>query len=398
MVPKDKEDLVLAAFEPAFRLLPIFEGHGLSEAEMRAALPKALRAVQLYERPKGPSPPPPSPAKGGRAGWAPSASSGRPAGEPKNAGVAASKLVRDEAEANKNSERSRVLSSFGCDLVEQARRGRLDPCIGRDAEIDRVLQILARRTKNNVCLVGDPGVGKTAIAEAVAQRIAAGQVPRQLERCRELWSLDIGALLAGTGLRGDFEERLRAVLEDVRGSQGAALLFIDELHLVLGAGRSESNNVDAANLMKPMLARGEIRCIGATTSDDYRKLILEKDAAFERRFQPLELREPSLEVAEEMLRGLSSLYAAHHGVTVAPSAAGAAVRLSVSHIRGRSLPDKAIDVLDEACCLASSDGASTVEDVHVLAVLSNWRALPWQREAGPLHKSLAWMQRLWSRL
>jgi ATP-dependent Clp protease ATP-binding subunit ClpB len=285
-----------------------------------------------------------------------------------------------------------VLSSFGFDLVEQARQGRLDPVIGRQDEIDRVLQILARRTKNNVCLVGAPGVGKTAVAEAVAQRIAAGNVPPQLRKCREVWSLDIGALLAGTGLRGDFEERLRAVLKEIRAAEGAVLLFIDELHLVLGAGRSESNNVDAANLMKPMLARGEIRCIGATTVDEYKRLILEKDAAFERRFQPVELQEPSPDVAEEMLRGLCPLYAAHHGVTVEPSVLGVAVRLSSHHIKGRYLPDKAIDVLDEACCLASTEGVASVEDRHVETVISRWQAPPWQRQAGIWQTGLSWIR------
>merc|ERR1712039_1080131 len=160
--------------------------------------------------------------------------------------------------------------------------------------------------------MGAPGVGKTALAEAIAQRIATGQVPPQLMKCEELWCLDVGALLAGTGLRGDFEERLKAVLTEIRASEGRIILFIDELHLVLGAGRSENNNVDAANLMKPMLARGEIRCIGATTTDEYRRLILAKDAAFERRFQPIELKEPSIEEAIQMLEGLCPFYASHH--------------------------------------------------------------------------------------
>jgi ATP-dependent Clp protease ATP-binding subunit ClpB len=295
-------------------------------------------------------------------------------------------------------ERSAALSSFAVDLVELARLGRLDPVIGRDAEITRVLQVLSRRTKNNVCLVGAPGVGKTAVAEAVAQRIAAGHVPHQLRNCKELWSLDIGALIAGTGLRGDFEERLKVVLSVLRASGGEAMLFIDELHLVLGAGRSENNNVDAANLMKPLLARGEIRCIGATTNNEYRSLILEKDAAFERRFQPIELEEPKPEVAEEMLRGLSNLYAQHHEITVAPSTLKAAVHLSIRHIKGRSLPDKAIDVLDEACCLAACEGATSVEERHVQTVISRWKPPPWQRDAGPLHRSFAWVQQQWSRL
>jgi len=283
--------------------------------------------------------------------------------------------------AKRAAERRPALAACGVDLVERAREGRLDPCIGRDSEISRVLQILARRTKNNVCLVGAPGVGKTAVAEAIAQRIAEGRVPPQLHACQEVWSLDIGALLAGTGLRGDFEERLRDVLAEVRGSQGAVLLFIDELHLVLGAGRSESNNVDAANLMKPMLARGELRCIGATTSDEYRSLILKKDAAFERRFQVVELAEPSASASAEMLRGLLPLYAEHHGLAIAAALAERAVSASIRCIQGRSLPDKAIDVLDEACCLAAEEGAAEMTAAHIEAVAARWRAPPWQRQA-----------------
>merc|ERR1740121_1687127 len=234
--------------------------------------------------------------------------------------------------AKRAAQRRPVLASCGVDLVQWAREGRLDPVVGRDAEISRVLQVLARRTKNNVALVGAPGVGKTAVAEAVAQRIAEGSVPPQMKECQELWSLDIGALLAGTGLRGDFEERLRDVLAEVRSSAGAVLLFIDELHLVLGAGRSESNNVDAANLMKPMLARGELRCIGATTTEEYRRLILSKDAAFERRFQVVTLCEPSPQAAAEMLRGLLPAYAAHHGLEIGPAVVDAAVAASVRWI------------------------------------------------------------------
>merc|ERR1740121_1104128 len=234
--------------------------------------------------------------------------------------------------AKRAAQRRPVLASCGVDLVQWAREGRLDPVVGREEEISRVMQVLARRTKNNVCLVGAPGVGKTAVAEAVAQRIADGHVPPQLRACQEVWSLDIGALLAGTGLRGDFEERLRDVLAEVRSSEGAVLLFIDELHLVLGAGRSESNNVDAANLMKPMLARGELRCIGATTTDEYQRLISSKDAAFERRFQVVELAEPTRAAAAEMLRGLLPAYAAHHGLEIGAQIAEASVAASVRWI------------------------------------------------------------------
>merc|ERR1711957_3645 len=191
-----------------------------------------------------------------------------------------------------------------------------------------------------------------------------------------MWSLDIGALMAGTGLRGDFEERLRAVLSEIRNSQGAVILFIDELHLVLGAGRSENNNVDAANLMKPMLARGELRCIGATTTDEYQRLILSKDAAFERRFQPVELIEPSPAKAREMVNGLVPLYAQHHGIKICSSAVDASVDLSHMRIKGRSLPDKAIDVLDEACCFATERNSEIVTASDVEVVVDLWSPLP----------------------
>lgn len=289
-----------------------------------------------------------------------------------------------------------VLAKFGVDMVSQARLGRLDPVVGRDEEIKRALQILSRRTKNNVCLIGEPGVGKTALVEAIAQRIADGRVPEQLRYCRELWSLDVGALLAGTGLRGDFEERLRSVLAEVRASKGAILLFIDELHLVLGAGRSESNNVDAANLMKPMLARGEIHCIGATTTLEYQQLILAKDAAFERRFQPLELREPSLAVAIEMLSALAPSYASHHEVAISSEVIQSVVHLSNRSIVGRSFPDKAIDVLDEACCFATARGYKAVTQEHVESVLKQWRAPLWQRQ--PANRLVEWLKHSWSRL
>lgn len=413
--PKCLEDLMFALYDPSFELRSIFESNGLEFEEMQANLPRALRAVRMYEKQHAKNVASLSRVQSSSGSGGASSSSvmdGRPAGAPQNAGIAASKMIKQLGQASSvpinervpsydsdsAKERSAALSSFAVDLVELARLGRLDPVIGRDAEITRVLQVLSRRTKNNVCLVGAPGVGKTAVAEAVAQRIAAGHVPHQLRNCKELWSLDIGALIAGTGLRGDFEERLKVVLSVLRASGGEAMLFIDELHLVLGAGRSENNNVDAANLMKPLLARGEIRCIGATTNNEYRSLILEKDAAFERRFQPIELEEPKPEVAEEMLRGLSNLYAQHHEITVAPSTLKAAVHLSIRHIKGRSLPDKAIDVLDEACCLAACEGATSVEERHVQTVISRWQPPPWQRDAGPLHRSFAWVQQQWSRL
>ncbi len=238
-----------------------------------------------------------------------------------------------------------ALSKFGRDLTEAAEQGKLDPVIGRDEEIRRVIQILSRRTKNNPVLIGEPGVGKTAIAEGLAQRIVAGDVPEGLKN-RRVWSLDIGSLLAGAKYRGEFEERLKAVLTEIRESSGGVILFIDELHTIVGAGAAEGA-VDAANLLKPMLARGELRCIGATTLDEYRKYI-EKDAALERRFAPVLVDEPSLEDTIAILRGLKERYEAHHGVRIRDAALVAAAVLSQRYIADRFLPDKAIDLVDEA--------------------------------------------------
>ena len=238
-----------------------------------------------------------------------------------------------------------ALEKYGRDLTEEAEAGKLDPVIGRDEEIRRVIQILSRRTKNNPVLIGEPGVGKTAIAEGLAQRIVAGDVPEGLKD-RKVWSLDIGALLAGSKYRGEFEERLKAVLTEIKASEGRVVLFIDELHTIVGAGAAEGA-VDAANLLKPMLARGELRCIGATTLDEYRKHI-EKDAALERRFAPVFVDEPSVEDTIAILRGLKERYEAHHGVRIRDAALVAAAVLSHRYIADRFLPDKAIDLVDEA--------------------------------------------------
>ena len=238
-----------------------------------------------------------------------------------------------------------ALEKFGRDLTEAAEDGKLDPVIGRDEEIRRVIQILSRRTKNNPVLIGEPGVGKTAIAEGLAQRIVARDVPEGLKD-RRVWSLDIGSLLAGSKYRGEFEERLKAVLTEIKSSEGRVVLFIDELHTIVGAGAAEGA-VDAANLLKPMLARGELRCIGATTLDEYRKHI-EKDAALERRFAPVYVDEPSVEDTIAILRGLKERYEAHHGVRIRDAALVAAAVLSHRYIADRFLPDKAIDLVDEA--------------------------------------------------
>jgi ATP-dependent Clp protease ATP-binding subunit ClpB len=238
-----------------------------------------------------------------------------------------------------------ALEKFGRDLTELAEQGKLDPVVGRDEEIRRVIQVLSRRTKNNPVLIGDPGVGKTAIAEGLAQRIVAGDVPEGLKGKR-VWALDIGALLAGAKYRGEFEERLKAVLTEIRNAEGELILFIDELHTIVGAGAAEGA-VDAANMLKPMLARGELRAIGATTLDEYRKHI-EKDAALERRFQPIFVGEPSVADTIAILRGLKERYEAHHGVEIRDSALVAAAVLSDRYISDRFLPDKAIDLVDEA--------------------------------------------------
>ena len=238
-----------------------------------------------------------------------------------------------------------ALNKYGHDLVEAAVSGKLDPVIGRDEEIRRVIRVLARRTKNNPVLIGPPGVGKTAIVEGLAQRIARGDVPESLKS--RLFSLDMGALVAGAKYRGEFEERLKAVLKEVQDAQGDIILFIDEIHLVLGAGKAEGA-MDAANLLKPLLARGELRCIGATTLEEYRKHV-EKDAAFERRFQPVYVGEPSVLDTISILRGLKERYEVHHGVRIADNALVLAAQLAHRYIQGRFLPDKAIDLVDEAC-------------------------------------------------
>ena len=239
----------------------------------------------------------------------------------------------------------RALERYGIDLLEMARRGKLDPVIGRDEEIRRCMQVLNRRTKNNPVLIGEPGVGKTAIAEGLAQRIVAGDVPAGLKN-RRIIALDMGALIAGTKFRGEFEDRIKAVLKEVIAAEGEIILFIDELHTVVGAGRAEGS-VDAGNLLKPSLARGELRCIGATTIDDYRKYV-EKDAALERRFQPILVDPPSVEETIAILRGLKNRYDTHHGVRITDSALVAAATLSNRYISDRWLPDKAIDLMDEA--------------------------------------------------
>ena len=242
-------------------------------------------------------------------------------------------------------EKYQALEQYGNDLVELARQGKIDPVIGRDAEIRRVIQVLSRRRKNNPVLIGEPGVGKTAIAEGLAHRIVLGDVPQNLKN-KTVVSLDMGALIAGAKFRGEFEDRIKAVLNEVTRSEGRVILFIDELHTVVGAGAAEGA-MDASNLLKPALARGELHCVGATTLDEYRKYI-EKDPALERRFQPVMVQEPNVEDTVSILRGLKERYESHHGVRITDDSLIAAATLADRYINDRFLPDKAIDLVDES--------------------------------------------------
>ncbi len=259
---------------------------------------------------------------------------------------------------------SSALDQYGVDLTGMAREGKLDPVIGRDTEIRRVIQVLARRTKNNPVLIGEPGVGKTAVVEGLAQRLVAGDVPDSLKG-RRLVSLDLSSMLAGAKYRGEFEERLKAVLTEIRDAEGQVITFIDELHTVVGAGATGDGAMDASNMLKPMLARGELRMIGATTLDEYRERI-EKDPALERRFQQVYVGEPSVEDTIAILRGLRERYEGHHKVTITDGALVAAASLSNRYITSRQLPDKAIDLVDEAASRLRMEIDSSPEEIDKL--------------------------------
>jgi ATP-dependent Clp protease ATP-binding subunit ClpC len=272
-----------------------------------------------------------------------------------------------------------TLAAFSRDLTQLAREGKLDPVIGRDREIERVTSILARRSKNNPCLVGEPGVGKTAVVEGLAQRIAAGNVPASL-RNKRLLALSLGTLVAGTKYRGEFEGRVKRILEEVKRSARDVVLFIDELHTLVGAGAAEGAPLDLSSMIKPELARGDLQCIGATTFDEYRKHV-ESDPALERRFQPVMVEEPSIEQTTEILRGLRERYAQHHRVTITDDAIETAAQLSARYIADRFLPDKAIDLIDEAAASVALANKGAVElppvtTADVAAVVTRWTGIP----------------------
>ena len=375
---------VRAQVGSALAALPSASGSSVSGPQLSRATLTALTTAREVSERLGDSfvsadhllvgiapPAPPAPAPGAPASRAktpqpdgPAAALLRRAGATREALLKALPGVRGGAKVTtENPEATfKALEQYGVDLTAAAREGRLDPVVGRDAEIRRVVQVLSRRTKNNPVLIGEPGVGKTAVVEGLAQRMVDGDVPVSL-RDKTLVSLDLGAMVAGAKYRGEFEERLKAVLDEIRGAQGRVVTFIDELHTVVGAGASGSDgSLDAANMLKPLLARGELRLVGATTLDEYRQNV-ERDAALERRFQPVFVGEPSVEDTIAILRGLNERYEAHHKVEITDAALVAAATLSHRYISGRQLPDKAIDLVDEAASRLRMEIDSSPEEI-----------------------------------
>ncbi|GER06250.1 hypothetical protein JCM17843_05600 [Kordiimonadales bacterium JCM 17843] len=362
-----KPEQALAATEAALEKLPKVEGAGAGQVYLDPALARIFESAEALAKKSGDSF---VTAERLLLALAVEAKAGS-AKILKDAGVSAQSLnqaindirkgrTADSAGAEGSFE---ALKRFSRDLTQAARDGKLDPVIGRDEEIRRTIQVLARRTKNNPVLIGEPGVGKTAIAEGLALRIANGDVPESL-RDRRIMALDMGSLIAGAKYRGDFEERLKGVLEEVTNGAGDIILFIDEMHTLVGAGKADGA-MDASNLLKPALARGELHCIGATTLNEYRKYV-EKDAALERRFQPVFVQEPTVEDTISILRGLKEKYELHHGVRITDGALIAAATLSNRYLTDRFLPDKAIDLMDEAASRLKMEVESKPEEIEAL--------------------------------
>ncbi|WP_077488949.1 ATP-dependent chaperone ClpB [Sinomonas mesophila] len=360
-------DAVSVAASTAIKALPSSSGSTVAQAQLSRQSLQAIQAAQQQAEQMGDSFVSTEhllvglAADGGGAGKAL-----RDAGASREALVAALPGVRGDRKVDSPDPENtfQALEKYGTDLTAVARAGKLDPVIGRDSEIRRVIQVLSRRTKNNPVLIGEPGVGKTAVVEGLAQRIVAGDVPESL-RGKTLVNLDLGSMVAGAKYRGEFEERLKAVLEEIKASEGQIVTFIDELHTVVGAGATGDSSMDAGNMLKPMLARGELRLIGATTLDEYRENV-EKDAALERRFQQVYVGEPSVDDTIAILRGLKERYEAHHKVSIADSALVAAATLSNRYISGRQLPDKAIDLVDEAASRLRMEIDSAPEEIDQL--------------------------------
>src|SRR4051794_35796795 len=358
---------VLAAAERARSSLPSASGSSVSPPQLsRAALAVLTSAKEEADALGGQYGSPQHPLLGLTKDTGPVGNALRGAGVTREAVLDALPQVRGSAKVTSPDPEGTydALNKYGVDLTEAAASGKLDPVIGRDSEIRRVVQVLSRRTKNNPVLIGEPGVGKTAVVEGLAQRIVDGDVPESL-RGKRLISLDLGAMVAGAKYRGEFEERLKAVLEEIKNSGGEVVTFIDELHTVVGAGASGEGAMDAGNMLKPMLARGELRMVGATTLDEYRQRI-EKDPALERRFQQVFVGEPSVPDTIAILRGLKERYEAHHKVTISDAALVAAAQLSDRFISGRQLPDKAIDLVDEAASRLRMEIDSSPVEIDVL--------------------------------